>query len=95
MGLKRRTALTSTYGLTVLQDIRREIGLTKPCEVEMEVSDGKDCIIIRRVDHPCYLCGSYDRLKTYGYRRICRRCAERIHKDIEQERIKQRGYIKP
>ena len=93
MGLKRRTTLTSSFGLTILQDIRREIGLSKPCEVEMEVNEGKDCVIIRRVDNPCYLCGGYDNIKTYGYRRICRRCADRIYNDIKQERIKERGFI--
>lgn len=94
MGLKRVSQLTSTFGLTILQDIRKEIGLIKPCGVEMEVSDGRDAVIIRRIDYPCAFCGGYDGLKMYGYRLICRRCAERIHNDIEQERIK-RGFIKP
>ncbi len=94
MGLKRVSQLTETFGLTILQDIRREIGLVKPCGVEMEVSDGRDAVIIRRLDYPCTLCGGYDGLKTYGYRRLCRRCAERIYYDIQQERAS-RGFINP
>jgi len=62
--------------ITLLPDLRRELGIETNDELNICVSDGK--IILKKLQDFCVICKNTDDLKSVDGKSICADCTEKI-----------------
>lgn len=59
-------------------ELRRQLELTAP-DAALEIFTDGDSIVLKKYAPSCIFCGEMDDLVSYKEKKICKKCADRIH----------------